>query len=493
MKRRVVLIGFIFLLQINYLGAQDILTLNDCREMALKNNKSIKISEEKLISAQERRKVAFSQFLPNFQATGSYLYNSKNLSLLADDALLPVGTMDANGNFTVRADQMANQFDQYGRPLDRNGMPFNPKTNPEKIIFKDYAYLPKESMQFDIQNVFVLGIGFTQPIFMGGKILELYKISKTMEEMAKIQLDNSQINLLIEVDEAYWRVVSLVNKYNLAKEYHLLLLKTNSNIEEMVKEGIATKSDVLKIKVKLNEAEMTLSKAENGLALSKMLLCQICSMPISKEFTLSDELLNKDIVINNDINIANAINNRTETQLLNKVVEISKSAQKIAFSKYLPNIVASGNYIASNPNMYNGYEKSLNGMFSFGVGIQVPIFHWGENYHTLKSAKIGVKIAELEKEEAMEKMELQINQMLFKVKEANKQKILATNNIAKAQENLESARIGFESGVITTSDLMEAQTAYISAKSEKIDADINTIMTNVYLEKSLGNLSVKNN
>lgn len=79
--------------------------------------------------------------------------------------------------------------------------------------------------------------------------------------------------------------------------------------------------------------------------------------------------------------------------------------------------------------------------------------------------------------------------MLFKVKEANKQKIMAASNIDKAKENLESALIGFDSGVITTSDLMEAQTAYISAKSEKIDADINSIMTSLYLEKSLGNLN----
>lgn len=170
MKRNLLLITFVFLLQISHLTAQNTFSLNDCRKMALKNNKSIKISEERLLSAQEKRKIAFTQFLPNFQATGAYLYNSKNLSLLSEDALLPVETMAADGSFTLRPDQMGNQFDQYGRPLDRNGMPFNPATNPESIIFKDYALLPKESMEFDINNIFTLGIGFTQPIFMGGKI-----------------------------------------------------------------------------------------------------------------------------------------------------------------------------------------------------------------------------------------------------------------------------------------------------------------------------------
>lgn len=212
-------------------------------------------------------------------------------------------------------------------------------------------------------------------------------------------------------------------------------------------------------------------------------------MPIDSEFTLSDELLKQEVILNNDINIASALNNRTETQLLDNLIEISKSAERIAFSKYLPNIVGTGNYLATNPNTFNGLDKSFKGMFTIGLGLQVPIFHFGENYRSVKTAKIGVRIAQLEREEALEKMELQINQMLFKVKEANKQKIMAANNIEKAKENLESALIGFESGVITTSDLMEAQTAYISAKSEEIDAEINSIMTNVYLEKSLGNLN----
>lgn len=112
MKRILVLIGLVILIQANYLTAQNIFSLSHCREMALKNNKSVKISEERLISAQEKRKIAFTQFLPNFQATGAYLYNSKNLSLLAEDALLPVGTMAKDGGFTVRPDQMGNQFDQ---------------------------------------------------------------------------------------------------------------------------------------------------------------------------------------------------------------------------------------------------------------------------------------------------------------------------------------------------------------------------------------------
>jgi Outer membrane protein len=498
MKRTLTFLVCLFL-QAGMVFCQKTLSLENCRNMALEHNKSIQISQQKLLSSIDNRKAAFTQFLPSFNAIATYNYNSKDISLLSSDALLPVGTKASDGSFTVRADQMANTFITLANgqtvPLDASGNPFNPVTNPEKIQFKDYAYLPKESMTFDIHNIFTVGVGFTQPIFMGGKILEFYNISKTMEQMSKIQLNASQVNLMVEVDEAYWRVVSLVNKYNLAKEYHTLLDTTYNNVKEMVNAGVATKSDLLKVKVKLNEADMSLSKAQNGLALSKMLLCQIIGMPLDSEFNLEDENLSsyKEEPLVNNYEIRASLKNRNETQLLESAIKIAQSTEKIAWSRFMPNIVGTANYVASNPNIFNGFDKNLSGMFTIGIALQMPLFHFGERVHTLNAAKRDVIIAELTRDEAVEKMELQVNQMQFKVNEAKKQSLMATNNIEQANENLKDAKEGFDAGVIPLTDYMGAQTAFVSAKSEDIDAKINSIMTKIYLEKSLGNLKVPDN
>ncbi len=79
----------------------------------------------------------------------------------------------------------------------------------------------------------------------------------------------------------------------------------------------------------------------------------------------------------------------------------------------------------------------------------------------------------------------------FKRNESFKQSVLAKNNLENAEENLRYAELSFEEGVISTSDLMEAQTAWVSAKSENIDAEINTMLTKLYLEQSLGKIKVK--
>ena len=61
-------------------------------------------------------------------------------------------------------------------------------------------------------------------------------------------------------------------------------------------------------------------------------------------------------------------------------------------------------------------------------------------------------------------------------------------NLEKAEENLRYATLGFKEGVIATSNVLEAQTAWLSAQSEKIDAQIDVKLTEIYLKKSLGTL-----
>ena len=66
--------------------------------------------------------------------------------------------------------------------------------------------------------------------------------------------------------------------------------------------------------------------------------------------------------------------------------------------------------------------------------------------------------------------------------------VMATKNMEKADENLRYATLGFKEGVIATSNVLEAQTAWLSAQSEKIDAQIDVKLTEIYLKKSLGTL-----
>lgn len=473
------------------LSAQTVMGIDEFRAKALEENKTLMASQTNQQAATELRKAAFAQFLPNFSANGAYMWNEKNISLLSADALLPVGTKMADGSFGFTSDQISNKWAQVAEgvyaPLDSEGVPFDPTVNPEKIQWKDYAYLPKESMEFDIHNIFVGQVGFVQPVFMGFKVRELYRIAKANEQLAGVQADEDRQKLLIEVDEDYWRVVSVVNKKLLAEKYVGLLERLEQNVEAMVDEGVATKSDLLNVRVKLNEAKMSLTRADNGYRLSLMALLQQCGMPLDSNVVPADATLEQTTIAPLLVeDIETAVENRNEIRQLKLMGDMAKSNVNIMASRLMPNIAVAGNYVVSNPNVFNGFSKKLAGGFNAGVVVNIPIFHWGEQVHTLRAAKYQRQMVDYKADEARELIRLQITQQNYKIDEANRKLEAAQSNIEAADENLRFAQAAFDEGVAGVTDLLGAQTAWLSANSEKIDAGIDVKLCDLYLRKAQG-------
>ncbi len=485
-------IATLLVLLVAVLQVQAELSLDSCRHLALRHNKDLLIAQQKVKAAKSMKKAAFTQYLPNISANGAYLWNEKNFSLLGEDKLLPVGTKMADGSFGFTADQVSNNWTMVNGspvPLDADGAPFNPKTNPEKIQWKNYAYIPEEEFEVDMENVFVGSIMLTQPIFMGGKIIEMNRIAKFTEQIAEAKLDGQTSEVLLQTDAAYWRVVSLKNKEKLAQSYVDLLKKMDSDMEKTIAFGVATKSDGLSVKVKLNEAQMTLVKVQNGLGLSKMALSQLCGLPLDSVYSLADEDIDPLVEkVDPVLDVEGAIDNRYEISALKNKVDIAESNRKIMISRFLPNAGLTAGYIVSNPSMFNGVQNEFDGMWQVGVAVNIPLFHFGERFHTLQAAKVEKKIAEYELEEAREKIKLDISQASFKITEADRKVVLTKTNKEQAEENLRFATVGFESGVVEPTVLMQAQTAWLKANSEDIDARIDQRLCEVYLLKAIGNL-----
>jgi outer membrane protein TolC len=259
----------------------------------------------------------------------------------------------------------------------------------------------------------------------------------------------------------------------------------------MIDEGVATRSDGLSVDVKVNEAEMTLKKVNDGLVLSKMLLCQTIGIPINEQITLADENAEQIAVVKltPQLEVERAVGNRPELKILQNSVDMSKQATNILKAGNLPQMMLTGGYAVSNPNVFNGFEKKFAGFWNVGVLVRIPIWNWGDTMYKVRASKGATAIANLELEEAREMIELQVNQVTYKVDEANKRLVMAQSNIQRADENLRTANVGFKEGVITPTTVMEAQTAWLQAQSQKIDAEIDVKLSQVELQKSLGVLS----
>lgn len=468
-------------------SAETVLSLDSCRNMAIRNNKSLKIAEANVKAASYNKKSAFASYFPMIDVSGGYLYSSKEISLLNDEqkALLPnLGTQMSS--------PVANYLAQLAAVDPALAAKLAPLANGIGEAMNGIGSSLVDALRTDTKNMWGGIVTLTQPIFTGGKIIAYNKITRYAEEIAEKQKDASVKDIVFGVDEAYWQVVSLVQKRLLAEEYLRLLDTLQYNVDALIEEGVATKSDGLTVAVKQNEAEIALTRVTDGLSLSRMLLAQMCGMPVHSEFKLVDEeslsLSESPDDVAASIDMEEVYANREEIQSLDMATKIYENKRRVELSAMLPNIALVGSYSFSNPNVLNGFDKSVGGLFNVGVVLRVPIFHTADLFK-VKAAKVQMDIARLSVDDAKEKIELQVNQASFKLNEAYKKLRMTTKNMEKAEENLQNANIGFAEGVLTASNVMEAQTAWLQAKSELLDAKIDARLCDIYLSKALGRMS----
>lgn len=467
------------------LAAQRVFTLDSCRSMALAGNKQLLAGEKEIEAAGYEHKAARANYLFKVNAVATYFRNSREQHLLSSSTrsrLDNLGTSMSEplGQLAQTAGQLhpeiAGQLEEMGGNLV-NGM-------------NDIGRGINDAFRTDTRNVFAGALMLMQPIYMGGKIRAYDQITGYACELAEQKHRAGEQEVILNTDEAYWQIVSLASKKRLAESYVQLLQRMDSDVTKMIKTGVATRANALTVSVKLNEAEMALTKVDNGLSLARMLLCQLCGLPLDTQFTLEDE--NKELSStaggNSAFDMSTALSRRPDLRSLELAADIYDKKIKLARSENLPQLALVGNYLLTNPSVFNGFEKKFKGMFNIGVTLSAPLFRWGEGRNKVRAAKAQAAAARYQLDEAREKVELQVNQASFRVTEANKAFARAVKNCERAEENLRTASVGFKAGVIPTSDMLEAQTAWVSAQSEMVDAAIDVRLTQVYLQKSLGTL-----
>ncbi len=474
--------------------AQQVLSLDSCRAMALRNNKTLSASRLQLDMARYTTKAAKTKYLPHVSALGGYELTNRPISLLSKSQKSEISNAGTNAtgalgdnlsgalsNLAQQGVITSDQATALGNMFGQVGSKIGDAVNQvgQKLV---------DAFNTNTRQMYALSVMVTQPVYMGGAITAANRMAEISEDMAQNNINASQQATIHSIDQAYWTVVSVKHKKRLAESYLAVVKKLDDDVKKMIKEGVATRSDGLKVDVKVNEAEMSLTQADNGLALSKMLLCQLCGLDVDSDITLADEDAENLAAMGSNETVSRevAMENRPELKMLQNTVDLSRQATKVVRAAYLPQVMLTGGYLATNPNVYNGFQRNLSGVWNVGVMVRVPLWNWMEGTYKVRASKVASSIAELEKDDIKEKIELQVSQSQFKVKESNRRLAMATKNVENAEENLRCANVGFKEGVISTTDVMAAQTAWLQAQSQKIDAEIDVKLSQVNLKKALG-------
>ena len=377
-----------------------VLTLEECHSSAIEHNNTLKNSRFDVDAAAESRKEAFTNYFPQISVSGGAFQASDGL-LQADFSLPEMGTM------------------------------------PIALVEKGYMG----------------SITAVQPLFAGGKIVNANKLARIGEDIANLQLKKSEAEVRELTETYFWQIVQLKDNLSTLDVVEKQLNEIYRQVELSVKAGLATRNDLLRVELRQQEIVSQRLKVENGLRVSLMLLAN--HIGVSREgFNISYE--DSTIVAPDSfyISVEEAIDRRAEYQLAEKSLEAHKYQTRMTRADYLPTVGVGAGYL-----YYDVMDKGVGEGVVFSQ-VSIPLSGWWGGSHSIKRARIKEKQAENDRMHARDMLALDIEKCWGDLCEAYSQIALAERAITSAAENLRQNSNSYNAGVISLSDLLDAETLH---------------------------------
>ncbi len=450
--------GFLFI----FTDAQVRISLEQCRELALRQSEEIQIAQKTIEKADAEKAVARSYYFPSFSgvAMGFSLWDD-----IKSEMYLPTVTPD----LTTGAMVPNIMVDPTGQPI------IGPDGNP---IFNMYAWLP---LEISLKGTYIAGVNVEQPLYTGGKISAGNKMAEIGLEMAGYNLEIQKMNILAEADQSYWLYVSVKEKVKLAGTAVEMLSGLLGKVNNAYKSGLVNQNEMLKIQVQLNKAELDLQKAKNGLELTRMSLCRVTGLSFDSTIVATDSLVSYNPQIQVESG-TEAVYIRPEFKALQKEIEMQDQNIRLVKSDYLPTLGVSAGYFyfggmeVSGTSQDDGYEMVL-------AALKIPVFSWGQGKNKINSAKATKQIKELELEKNRKLLQLQIEQAGLNLQDALMRIEISEKALKQSDENLRISNNNYELGFETISDLLMSRLEWQKTYSELIDAKTDfKIKETVYLK-----------
>ena len=393
-------------------GYSQQLTLEECCDIAAANNKQGKLADFSMQKAQLQLKNMNSNFLPKLSAAGGYLYADKN----------------------------------FGAEL-----------------------MPSVAAELNLNNTYTGGVQIEQPLFLGGKLFAVRKMAQTGLSIAGLNKEKTESDIRFETEKAYWNVVKAKELQKVSQQFLQTVDELYRTVENYYSTGMASQNELLKVKVKINEAKLSLKRSENSVRLAKMSLCHLMGMPMNKDIDVINNLSDIKAV---DTNI-HSVENRLEYKILSENIQLKNQEIKAVRSDFLPRVGLVAGYNYMNGVKLNGTKLISDDVFAVMVSVKVPLFHWGEGMRKVKSAQIEKQMAIVQRDEFTEKMQLEVSQALNMLDESELEIILTESAFNEATESLRESRKNYETGMETLVNYMDTQSIWQKSWAEFVSAKIN--------------------
>jgi outer membrane protein TolC len=330
-------------------------------------------------------------------------------------------------------------------------------------------------------------IDIKQPIYAGGKIKLGKEVTAKVVELYESQKNMTEADVLLTTETAYWQIVQVKEKITLANKYKEMLSGLHKDLQNSYNAGLIYKNDLLRVEVSLNEAELNITKATDGLVLAKLNLAQIIGQPDNTSFAITDSVTGSFDALQQPVE--NSYSKRPEITVLQKAIEAERLQTQLIKADLKPTIglAASGISAAGkkiNPVNGNNYLFSYYGL----VSISIPLFDWGKNAKKVKEQTFRIQAKEVQLTESKELINLQVQNAYLQLNQSVQKIKLSGLSLQQAEENLRLANDRYKAGTIVGKDVLEAQAIWQQAYTSVIDAKVEYKLNEAGYRKAIGEL-----
>ena len=405
------------------------LSVQDCIDMALKNNIELKNSQLEIDKARATKNEARAEYFPSVSAQA-----------IGFDALNPMFSFGIEDIDNAQLRQILyTLYAEYGANLG---------------IDKEYSF---------IQNGVILNAMATEPIYAGGRIRNGNKLAKLGIEAAELQEKVKEDEVRLQTEKLYWQIVALQDKVTTLDMLDHLLDTLNKDLSGAIEAGLAMPTDQYKLRVKQNESQLNRKKLNDGITLLKMALAQTIGADW-QTMTLTDTLgLETEPAAY--YHVANeAVASRNESHLLDLSLRAEDLKKKMTLGEALPSLLVGG-----SASYHTIFEHSRPNAMVFAM-LQIPITDWHKTSYKLKKHDLDAEMAENTRRDLTEKMEMQTNQAWFNLEQSWLRITMAQTALSDAEANLKITEDYYEAGLVALSDVLEAQTLLKQSRDELTDS-----------------------
>lgn len=331
-------------------------------------------------------------------------------------------------------------------------------------------------------DAYSLGLGFQQPVYMGGQIMAGYKIQKNNLKLAQMNLDKKERELRYRITEQYYGVLKTRKMVEVSGQAvdkvarYLEIAKANQEV------GIFTNTAVLQARINHTRAKQGLMKAENALKLSKMGLKNTLGLDFDTELELADKLEWEEKEIKEKEAIASALQNRVSLEELRMQEQNLKlRIEQIKGSK-LPSLNLAGNYSSQDDSFFTIGD----GDWSLTMAFNYTLFDGGKKDAGLEEAREQKNKLNISQRQLKDGVIMEVKTSLLKLDEARKDIDLAQLSLKDANSNLSDTELKYKEGIVTSFDVLDAQTTLEEVQTDYYQAIYNYNIALAKLRKVMG-------